>query len=298
MAMKPEACAGWARRVGLLVRAGGLAQIHGSSRLFREIFQETSSGDFGIHIKDGPLFRCHTRILDSSGGFCGKVRQFGKLMSRNADHDEIPAAKEYFKAQGYTRLLDDLQSIQFSQPMERSALNGSLASKLGGKREDPLKPGMPKVSHTKPGPSLFPWPTKERYEIQCDCELMAELLRFIYCGEMSFFEGQEGTHKANEILTQKMLAICFEAERFSVDALYEKLLSWFGKRSFYVVGELNFADAFYHLQHYEHRATEEHSKNVPWQFRLPVAHDFCDKWGSDNLLIARHSSDTPAMADS
>eukprot|EP00913_Durusdinium_trenchii_P018061 g16971.t1 len=59
-----------------------------------------------------------------------------------------------------------------------------------------------------------------------------------------------------------MLAICFEAERFSVDALYEKLLSWFGRRSFYVVGELNFADAFYHLQHYEHRATEEHSRNV------------------------------------
>lgn len=29
-----------------------------------------------------------------------------------------------------------------------------------------------------------------------------------------------------------------------------------------MVGELNFADAFYHLQHYEHRATEEHSRNV------------------------------------
>lgn len=26
--------------------------------------------------------------------------QFGKLMSRNADHDEIPAAKDYFKAHG------------------------------------------------------------------------------------------------------------------------------------------------------------------------------------------------------
>ncbi|CAK9033561.1 unnamed protein product [Durusdinium trenchii] len=83
----------------------------------------------------------------------------------------------------------------------------------------------------------------ERYEIQCDCELMAELLRFIYCGEMSFFQGEAHNDKANEILTQKMLAICFEAERFSVDALYEKLLSWFGRRSFYVVGELNFADA-------------------------------------------------------
>lgn len=247
-------------------REAGLAQIHGSARLFREIFQETSSGDFGIHIKDGPLFRCHTRILDTSGGFCGKVRQFGKLMSRNADHDEIPAAKDYFKAQGYTRLLNDLQSIQFSQPMERSALNGSLASKLGGKREDPLKPGF-STAHFIGGTvgtnkRADPFFLAERYEIQCDCELMAELLRFIYCGEMSFFEGQEGTHKANEILTQKMLAICFEAERFSVDALYEKLLAWFGTRSFYVVGELNFADAFYHLQHYEHRATEEHSRNV------------------------------------
>ncbi|CAK9081774.1 Hypothetical protein SCF082_LOCUS38897 [Durusdinium trenchii] len=246
--------------------AAALAQIHGSSRLFREIFQETSSGDFGIHIKDGPLFRCHTRILDSSGGFCGKVRQFGKLMSRNADHDEIPAAKDYFKAHGYTRLLDDLQSIQFSQPIERSALNGSIASKLGGKREDPLKPGF-STAHFIGGTvgtnkRADPFFLAERYEIQCDCELMAELLRFIYCGEMSFFQGEAHNDKANEILTQKMLAICFEAERFSVDALYEKLLSWFGRRSFYVVGELNFADAFYHLQHYEHRATEEHSRNV------------------------------------
>ena len=27
-----------------------------------------------------------------------------------------------------------------------------------------------------------------------------------------------------------MLAICFEAERFSVDALYERLLTWFGTK--------------------------------------------------------------------
>ncbi|CAK9033525.1 unnamed protein product [Durusdinium trenchii] len=167
---------------------------------------------------------------------------------------------------GYTRLLDDLQSIQFSQPIERSALNGSIASKLGGKREDPLKPGF-STAHFIGGTvgtnkRADPFFLAERYEIQCDCELMAELLRFIYCGEMSFFQGEAHNDKANEILTQKMLAICFEAERFSVDALYEKLLSWFGRRSFYVVGELNFADAFYHLQHYEHRATEEHSRNV------------------------------------
>ena len=29
-----------------------------------------------------------------------------------------------------------------------------------------------------------------------------------------------------------------------------------------MVGELNFADAFYHLQHYEHRATEAHSRTA------------------------------------
>jgi len=187
-------------------------------------------------------------------------------MSRNADHDEIPAAKDYFKANGYTRLLDDLQSIQFSQPIERSALSGPMGKITSGKREDPLKPGF-STAHFIGGTigtnkRADPFFLAERYEIQCDCELMAELLRFIYCGEMSFFNEQAESDKANEVLTQKMLAICFEAERFSVDALYEKLLSWFGKRSFYVVGELNFADAFYHLQHYEHRATEEHSRNV------------------------------------
>mmetsp|Transcript_28712 Transcript_28712/g.67506 ORF Transcript_28712/g.67506 Transcript_28712/m.67506 type:complete len:610 (-) Transcript_28712:201-2030(-) len=247
-------------------KEAGLHQIQGSSRLFREIFQETSSGDFGIHIKDGPLFRCHTRILDTSGGFCGKIRQFGKLMSRSADHDDIPAPKEYFKAMGYHRLLQDLQSIQFSQPIDRSVLAGGITATIAGKRDDAMKPGF-STAHFIGGTigtnkRADPFFLAERYEIQCDCELMAELLRFIYCGEMSFFHEVADNDKANEVLTQKMLAICFEAERFSVDALYENLLNWFGRRSFFVAGELNFADAFYHLQHYEHRATEEHSRDV------------------------------------
>ena len=37
---------------------------------------------------------------DISSHIRSRSGQFGKLMSRNADHDEIPAAKDYFKAQG------------------------------------------------------------------------------------------------------------------------------------------------------------------------------------------------------
>eukprot|EP00931_Biecheleriopsis_adriatica_P029549 TRINITY_DN1752_c0_g1_i4.p1 TRINITY_DN1752_c0_g1~~TRINITY_DN1752_c0_g1_i4.p1 ORF type:complete len:604 (-),score=139.49 TRINITY_DN1752_c0_g1_i4:224-2035(-) len=248
----------------MTARQTGIHQIVGTARLFREIFQETSSGDFGIQVKDGPLFRCHSRILESAGGFCGKVRQFGKLQNRMADHDLIPAPKDYFKQMGYTRLLEDLQAIQFSQPIERSALNGGLNSL--NKREDPNKPGFT-TAHFIGGTTgtqkrADPFFLAERYELQCDCELMAELLRFVYCGQMAFLDRQPESDQENEILTKKMLAICFDAEKFSVDALYEQLLQWFGQRSFYVVGEQNFADAFYHLQHFEHSATEEHSRLV------------------------------------
>eukprot|EP00933_Yihiella_yeosuensis_P035899 TRINITY_DN29553_c1_g1_i1.p1 TRINITY_DN29553_c1_g1~~TRINITY_DN29553_c1_g1_i1.p1 ORF type:complete len:633 (+),score=94.47 TRINITY_DN29553_c1_g1_i1:66-1901(+) len=244
--------------------------IEGSARLFREIFQETSSGDFGIQIKDGPLFRCHSSILNSAGGFCGKVRQFGKMQQRFADHDEIIGPKEYFKAHGYTRLLEDLQSIRFSMPQHRGklgAVGGSgLIEGLTKHREDPMKPGY-STAHFIGGTTCAvkradPFFLAERYELDCDCELMAELLRFIYQGRMAFFDEQPQNDKETEVLTSKMLEICYAAERYSVDALYEQLLHWFGTRCFYVVGDINFADAFYHLQHYELRATEEHSRHI------------------------------------
>ena len=42
------------------------------------IFQETSSGDFGIHIKDGPLFRCHTRSYGCRGPL-GASNAYGSI---------------------------------------------------------------------------------------------------------------------------------------------------------------------------------------------------------------------------
>ena len=68
----------------------------------------------------------------------------------------------------------------------------------------------------------------ERYTVDCDCERMAELLRFVYQGEMSFFDLRPKSDTEREVLVHKMLHMCIDAEKYSVDALYEKLLVWLG----------------------------------------------------------------------
>lgn len=91
---------------------------------------------------------------------------------------------------------------------------------------------------------------------------MAELLRFVYQGLMSFFDIHPETDRDREVLTHNMLHMCFDAERYSVDRLYAKLLHWFGHECYYVIGERCFADAFYHLQHFEVSVTEEFSRQM------------------------------------
>lgn len=241
--------------------------LEGTRKLFREIFHETSSGDFGIQIKDGPLFRCHTHILENAGGFIGKVREFGKASNRTVDSYEIVQTKDFFKENGYTRLMEDLTAIQFSQPIERSALMGPAAKIKGGERgEDPHKPGF-STKHFLGGETCAvkrrdPFFLAERYTVDCDCERMAELLRFVYQGEMSFFDLRPKSDTEREVLVHKMLHMCIDAEKYSVDALYEKLLVWLGKDAYSVVGERYFADAFYYLQHCERNVTEEHSRQA------------------------------------
>uniref|UniRef100_A0A6U6K3U5 Uncharacterized protein n=1 Tax=Zooxanthella nutricula TaxID=1333877 RepID=A0A6U6K3U5_9DINO len=237
----------------------------GSTKLYREIYQETGSGDFGIQIAGGPLFRCHTHILQQSGGFIGKVRQFGKVLPREVDSYEVPAPKEYFKEHGYMHLMADLQAIQFSQPIERSALTDPM-KKLTQQPDDPNKPGYT-TAHFIGGTTcamkrLDPFFLAERYKVECDCERMAELLRFVYQGQMSFFDQRPETDRERGILTDKMLHMAFDAERYSVDRLYEKLLHWFGHECYPIIGEKCFAESFYHLQHFEVQVTEEFSRQM------------------------------------
>lgn len=233
--------------------------------MYREIYQETSSGDFGIQVAGGPLLRCHSYILEKSGGFLGKVRQFGKVLPREVDPLEYPDAKEYFKEHGYFHLLADLKAMQFSKPMDRSAMQ-SPQKRAQGIPDDPNKPGY-STAHFIGGTTTAmkrpdPFFLAERYKVECDCERMAELLRFVYQGVMTFFEEDPVTERQREKLTHNMLHMCFDAEKYSVDRLYEKLLHWFGNEAYTLVGERCFADAFYHLQHFEVSITEEFSRQM------------------------------------
>eukprot|EP00448_Togula_jolla_P006477 CAMPEP_0170598818 /NCGR_PEP_ID=MMETSP0224-20130122/16454_1 /TAXON_ID=285029 /ORGANISM="Togula jolla, Strain CCCM 725" /LENGTH=597 /DNA_ID=CAMNT_0010923403 /DNA_START=24 /DNA_END=1817 /DNA_ORIENTATION=- len=235
----------------------------GTSRFYYEIYQETSTGDFGIEVARGPLFRCHTNILTRVPGFLGKVRECGKPRPRTVEEGSVVEPKEFFKERGYTKLLEDIGFLQFSQPIERSAFGDPIA-KLN-KRADPLKPGyttaLPLSGDTGAVKRHNPFFLAERYEVECECEVMCELLRFIYQGKVSHFDAKPRNQIEKKALCQKMLALCYDAERFSVDALFEQLLGWFGARAFIDVGERNFADAFYHLEHFKRRCTEEHSRN-------------------------------------
>lgn len=238
----------------------GMNTVDAFAPYFREIFQETSNGDFGLLVKNGPLFRVHSHILNASGGFMGKVRQFGKMVSRTMDADKMPRPKDYFKQHGLDRLLADLKSIQFSQPVAAFGATGADGKKLA----DPLKPGFT-TAHFIGGATgsvtrCDPFFLAECYEIPCDCERMVELLRFVYRGDMAFFHDAPINDKDRKLLTSKMLHMCFDAEMYSVDNLYQELLKWFGSKAFSIIGQTNFADAFYHLQHFELNCTEEHAR--------------------------------------
>lgn len=234
----------------------------GTRRVFFEIFHETSNGDFGIEVKKGPLLRCHTHILAKVPGFLGKVRIFGKALSRTVEDDGPSTSKDFFKANGLTRLLEDASFVQFSQPLNYSAL----ASGVGEQHADPLMPGYSTRTllsgHIGAVRRIDQFYLAERYEVNCNAERMCELLRYIYQGYTSYFDIRPRNDAERADLNFKMLEICKDAERFSVDGLFELCLQWFGKKCLEIVGEKNFADAFYKLQHYEVSCTEAHSKKA------------------------------------
>lgn len=246
--------------------AGDQANAH---EAYFDIFQETSSGDFGIQptvpdgVERGPLFRCHTYILQMTPGFIGKVRQFGRSLPRAVDNTKLCPAKEYFNVMGYTGLHEDVEFCSFARPLEYSAM---ASSKFGIQHADPIAPGfttamaLPLSGTTGAYRRRDPYFLSERYEVDCDCEVLAEILRFCYQGHSAFLYLRPRTDTEKEVLKDKMLRLCFKAELFSVDLLFEQVLEWFDNHCFKMVGERNFANAFFHLQHFEGQCTEVHSR--------------------------------------
>jgi hypothetical protein len=240
------------------------ANMDGTRRVYYEIFHETSNGDFGIESVGGPLLRCHTHILLKVPGFIGKIRQFGRPLPRSVPDDGPETSKNYFKEHGLTRMFEDATFVQFSQPLNHSALKQ--ANAFGPQPADIYMPGYSTCTllsgDTGAVRRIDQFFLAERYEIDCDVERLCELLRYIYQGYASYFDIKPRTDTERAELTHKMLEICKDAEKYSVDALFEKLLAWFGREAYYVVGEKNFASAFYHLQHFEMQCTEEHSRQA------------------------------------
>jgi hypothetical protein len=234
----------------------------GTQRVFYEVFHETSNGDFGIEPKDGPLLRAHTHILTTTPGFIGKVRRLGRPRNRAVEDDGPGTSKNYFKEHGLTRLLEDATFVQSSQPLSHSALFGKGA--FGVQHADPMMPGYTTRTLLSGDTAAFrridQFFLAERYEIDCDVERLCEMLRFIYQGYTSYFDIRPQNDAERTDLTHKMLEICKDSERFSCDGLFEKTLTWFGRDCFGVCGEKNFANAFYHLQHYEVTCTEDLSR--------------------------------------
>jgi hypothetical protein len=240
-----------------------------SYEAYFDIFQETSSGDFGIQpvpaigVDKAPMFRCHTYVLQMTPGFIGKVRQKGKMLQRIVDNTELCPAKDYFKQMAYTGLMDSVEFASFARPLEDSCLTGAVSGFLKD-HEDPMRPGFTTARMLSGTYGAVrrrdPYLLSERYEVSCDCEVLAEILRFCYQGHSAFLSVVPTTDVERQILKDKMLKLCFTAELFSVDELFEQVLEWFGKKCFSICGEKNFADAFFHLQHFESQCTEEHSR--------------------------------------
>lgn len=232
-------------------------QFDASTKVYKEIFHETSSGDFGIEIRGGPLLRCHTDILVRTPGFLGKVRQYGRLLHRTVGEDGPQGTKEYFKENRLSKLQEDANFTQFAQPFVKGVKDSKVDTLMPGYSTRTLLSGD--TSAVQRRDQFF---LAERYELDIDCERLCELLRFMYQGEMSYFDVNPTTDSQRDELTDKMLEIMYDAERYSVDKLFMMLLDWFGNKCYDIVGEVNFANAFYNLQHFEMRCTEQHTRHA------------------------------------
>ncbi|KAF4665377.1 hypothetical protein FOL46_003711, partial [Perkinsus olseni] len=173
-------------------RTAGDADLSAEARLFTEIFQETGSGDVGLQIRDGPMFRSDFGKL---GGLAGRsLALFGSGVST------------------------------------RSEIAGSAGS----------------VTR----PDYFALP--ERYEVPYgNYEQLAEVLRFIYCGSMYYFdEMPHQTEVERQDKVKSIKDIFLLADRYAIDTLFEKCLRWFHSTCCQTCGPSLFADAFFQFEHY------------------------------------------------
>ncbi|KAF4663142.1 hypothetical protein FOL47_005888 [Perkinsus chesapeaki] len=92
----------------------------------------------------------------------------------------------------------------------------------------------------------------ERYEVPFGTyEQFVEILRFIYCDVMYYFDEMPNqTEAERREKVRNIKDIFLLAEKYSIDTLFEKCLRWFRSSCAPECGMGPFADAFYQLEHY------------------------------------------------
>jgi len=229
----------------------------GAGRLFFEIFQETSSGDFGIETKSGVLFRCHTHILETTPGFLMKVRETGTVMPLTVDDAKVTLPSVYFKKNKLERLMPDVEFAQFSRQQHMSVLAGGSGLT---KTANPFAPGMTTANAISGSLGAVtrrnPFRLGERYTVECDVEKMVEILRFIYLGYTALFD-LKPKEKEKDVYVAKMVDMFFLSDKFAVDKLFDQLLTWFRYKCRKVCGDHNFADTWYQMEHFVNHQCQE-----------------------------------------
>ncbi|CAD7929706.1 unnamed protein product [Amoebophrya sp. A25] len=216
--------------------------------LFSETFVETSSGDIGLQVRNGPLFRTHSHILSRVPGFLEQVRAL-KPMPLYVDRGGRMSIRDWMIKKRMPRALEDVKFQSFTedryiQPEHVPYENGYSTAheqfnKIGAlQRRDHLR-------------------LAEKYEIIEQGDRVVELLRYVYLGRVDYLWMEPHGAEAKKQLMENMIAMLFCAAKFALDDLFYVLMKWFPLKCRQVCGDDNFTESFYKIEYYLRNQVQE-----------------------------------------
>jgi hypothetical protein len=246
-----------------------------ATSLFFEIFQDTSTGDIGLQLACGPMFRCHREVLVKCGGLLPRVRCFPNLPIKvGGSKLEIDRYPEPTYHEAYIRmnqstgkvrrdLLEDIGYSAFSRHEAGSCLGsksgtGAEVDRLyfiGSSSATELSGQMGTVTRRDP------FTLAERYEVDEQYEPFFELMRYAYKGYFAYLRKPAHTDEEKRVKCRNMREMLYMGARFAVDTLFDVCLEWFIKTCFAECGQAAFLEVFFQLEHYVEGVAEKMMKD-------------------------------------
>lgn len=233
-----------------------------STTLFFEIFQDTSTGDIGLQLACGPLFRCHREVLEKCGGLLPRVRGFPtlpiKVGGSKLETDKYPSPtyhEDYIRKNPLKVRPDLLSDLGFSAFSRHEA--ASVLGNASGNQSDVARLYfIGSSSATELSGSLGtlqrrdPFTLAERYEVDEEYEPFFELMRYAYKGHFAYLAKPCADDEDRRVKCRNMREMLFMGARFAVDTLFDVCLEWFIKTCFNECGQAAFLEVFFQLEHY------------------------------------------------